>query len=64
MANVKGGKKEARVERVEAEAKKRFPIDAKTHRRLLRFLNAAHTPEDIANGPDIQLHLHVEYRKR
>ena len=31
MANAKGGKKETKVERVEAEAKKAFPIDAKTH---------------------------------
>jgi len=51
MANAKRGKKETKVERVEAEAKKAFPIDAKTHRRLLRFLNAAHTPEDLAYAP-------------
>lgn len=41
-----------------------FSPDVKTARRILGFLNAARTPEDIANGPDVHLHLHVEYRKR
>ena len=46
------------------EKREDFSPDVKTARRILRFLNAAHTPEDIANGPDVHLHLHVEYRKR
>lgn len=33
MANAKRRKKETTVERVEAEAKKGFLIDTKTHRR-------------------------------
>ena len=31
---------------------KAMPIDAKTHRRLLRFINAARTPEDLAFAPE------------
>lgn len=41
-----------------------FSPDVKTARRILKFLNAAQTPEDIVNEPDVRMHLHVEYRKR
>lgn len=50
----------------EGAAKKRddFSPDVKTARRILNFLNSAPAPEDIANGPEVDVHLHVEYRKR
>jgi len=51
MPNARSGKKETKVGRAEAEPKWGFPIDAKTHRRLLRFLNAARSPEDLRYAP-------------
>ena len=41
-----------------------FSTDVKTARRILNFLNAASSPEDIVNGPELDVHLHVEYRER
>jgi len=51
MASARRGKKATKVKRVDAEVKRAFPSDAKTHRRLLRFVNGARTPEDLAYAP-------------
>lgn len=47
-----------------AEKRDEFSPDVKTARRILKFLNAARAPEDIANEPDVDVYVHVEYRKR
>jgi len=48
-------KKQQKTERVKAESQKPFPLDARNHRRLLRFLNAAHRPEDLAYAPQNEI---------
>lgn len=47
----KKGHKKGKVEPVRDEARPKMTLDPKTHRRLLRFLNGARTPEDLAYGP-------------
>ena len=39
-------------------------IDVKTARRILTFVNRAARPEDLMFLPEVDDHLHVEYRKR
>ncbi|HEX6200839.1 MAG TPA: galactose oxidase-like domain-containing protein [Thermoanaerobaculia bacterium] len=40
------------------------PIDVKTARRMLAWVNNASRPEDLMRPPEALTHLHVEYRRR
>ena len=51
MANPSSGKEDKKAERVCDEAKVGASMDSKTHRRVLRFLNGARAPQDLALAP-------------
>jgi hypothetical protein len=55
MAKARAPKKRQKTEGVKAELKKPLPLDARNQRRLLRFLNAAHRPEDLAYAPQNEI---------
>jgi hypothetical protein len=49
---------------VAAEEKGELPIDVKTERRVLRFLNGVRAPEQIVDGPEPPFAVHTEHADR
>ena len=51
----KEGKPQGNLEPLQDEAMRKITLDPKTHRRVLRFLNAARAPQDLALAPSNEI---------